>query len=136
MSQDYVEAFKRADEAFRRGDIDAWLEEFFDPEVEWHTALPGLLTQGGTVSRGHEGVRTMFRELAETLDELWPEYSEVHGAGDRVVAIGRIHTRGRASGAETQVPFASVTDYRNGKAIRVRTYLDPKEALEAAGLQE
>jgi hypothetical protein len=29
-----------------------------------------------------------------------------------------------------------VTDVRNGKAIRVRTYLDPKDAFEAAGLSE
>ena len=31
---------------------------------------------------------------------------------------------------------ASVSDLKNGKAIRVRTYLDPAEALEAAGLSE
>jgi ketosteroid isomerase-like protein len=29
-----------------------------------------------------------------------------------------------------------VTDFKDGKAIRVRTYLDPNEALEAAGLSE
>lgn len=136
MSEENVEAFRRANEAFRRGDLDAWLEEFFDPEIEWHTALPGLLTQGGTVYRGHEGVREMFRELADTLDEIWPEYSEVQDVGDRVVGIGRIHTRGKASGAQTDVPFALVGDYRNGKTVRVRTYLDPSEALTAAGISE
>lgn len=29
-----------------------------------------------------------------------------------------------------------VSDIRDGKAIRVRTYLDPNEALAAAGLSE
>ncbi len=29
---------------------------------------------------------------------------------------------------------AMVSDRRDGKAFRVRTYLDPAEALEAAGL--
>jgi hypothetical protein len=29
-----------------------------------------------------------------------------------------------------------VVDGRNGKAIRIRNYLDPKETLEAAGLRE
>ena len=27
-------------------------------------------------------------------------------------------------------------DYKNAKAVRVRSYLDPQEALEAAGLSE
>jgi ketosteroid isomerase-like protein len=29
-----------------------------------------------------------------------------------------------------------VMDFRNGKALRVRSYLDPKEALEASGLPD
>jgi hypothetical protein len=36
----------------------------------------------------------------------------------------------------TESALAVVVDFRNDKAIRVRTYLDPKEALEAAGLSE
>ena len=32
--------------------------------------------------------------------------------------------------------FGTVTDMKNGKAIRIWTYLDPQEALEAAGLSE
>ena len=136
MSQENVEIFRRSDQAFNAGDIDAWLEEFIDPEIEWHSALPGLLTQGGTVYRGHDGVREMLREIADVLDALTAEYSEIRDAGDCVVAIGRLHARGKASGAETEVPFALVGDYRDGKVIRVRTYLDPKEALEAAGLRE
>ena len=52
------------------------------------------------------------------------------------VAIGHIRTRGRESGAETGSPHASVVDLKDGKAVRIRAYLDPKEALEAAGLSE
>ncbi len=136
MSQENVETFKRSNDAFNRGEIDAWLEEFIDPEVEWHSALPGLLTQGGTVYRGQEGVREMLREIAEVLDEMTVEYSEIQGLGDRVVAVGEMHTRGRGSGVETEVPFAIVADYRNGKSIRVRTYRDPEAAFEAAGMSE
>jgi ketosteroid isomerase-like protein len=53
-----------------------------------------------------------------------------------IVAIGKIRMRGRGSGADTQSPLASITDFKNGKAIRFQTYLNPKEALEAAGLEE
>jgi hypothetical protein len=29
-----------------------------------------------------------------------------------------------------------VAEFKDGKGIRIRTYLDPNEALEAAGLRE
>ena len=47
-----------------------------------------------------------------------------------------IRTRGRESGAETRSPLGTVVDFKNGKAILVRTFLDTREALEAAGLSE
>jgi ketosteroid isomerase-like protein len=135
MSQENLDAFNRGTDAFNRGDFDAWLAEL-DPEVQWHSALPILLTAGGGVYRGHNGLREMLRELGDTLDELTVEYSEIQNLGDRVLAIGRLHTRGNLSGAAIESPFATVSDFKNGKSIRVRTYLDPQEALQAAGLQE
>jgi len=135
MSQENVEVVKRGVEAYNRRDVEALLEEL-DPEVEWH---PGVLIpfEGeARVYRGHEGVREMMGDVFEALAEIYTEYSVIRDLGDRIVAIGRIRTRGRESGAETESPFGSVTDLRNGKAIRVSTYLDPKEALEAAGLSE
>jgi len=106
-----------------------------DPEVEWHSAL--LIPFGGkaTVSRGHDGVREVLGEVYEALDEIHLDYSEIRDLGDRIVGIGRIRTRGRQSGAVTELAFGTVTDMRNGKAIRIWTYLDPQEALEAAGLR-
>ena len=52
------------------------------------------------------------------------------------MAIGRIRARGSASEAELEALHGTVVEFRNGKGVRVRTYLDPKEALEAAGLSE
>ncbi|MDQ2939693.1 MAG: nuclear transport factor 2 family protein [Actinomycetota bacterium] len=135
MSQEDVEGFKRAVEAGNRRDYEAVLEEF-DPEVEWHPALLASLEGRPTVYRGHEGVREWFRDVEEVLGEVQTEFSEIRDLGDRIVAIGRIRTRGKASGAETEAPIAYVTEYKNGKATRIWTYLDPKEALAAAGLRE
>ena len=78
----------------------------------------------------------MFREIYDAFDEIHVEYSEFRDLGDRVVGIGRVRMRGKGSGAETEAPTGSVVEFKNGKGIRVRTYLDPKEALEAAGLSE
>ena len=135
MSQENVDAFKRGVEAFKRRDIEAILEEL-DPEVEWHPGMAAFLGGEPTVYRGHEGYRELIRDLDEAFAEIDTEYSEIRDLGDRVLAIGRIRTRGKASGAETESPFCYLADLKNGKAIRVRTYLDPIEALEAAGLRE
>jgi ketosteroid isomerase-like protein len=135
MSEENVEAFKRAVEASNRRDVEAVLEEL-DPEVEWHPAMAALLGGKATVFRGHEGVRKMLRELDEAFAEIDMEFSEIRDLGERIVAIGRRRTRGKASGAETETPLCYVIELKNGKAIRIRSYLDPREALEAAGLSE
>ena len=62
--------------------------------------------------------------------------SEIRDLGDRLVAIGRSRARGKASSAETEMPLAMVAEFKNGKTISIRGYLDPKQALEAAGVQE
>ena len=36
----------------------------------------------------------------------------------------------------TESAIAWIVEFRSGKVIRVREYLDPKKALEAAGLRE
>jgi ketosteroid isomerase-like protein len=136
MSEENVEAFRRGGiDAINRRDVEALLEDV-DPEVEWHPAVLVPFEGEATVYRGREGVREMVGDLFEALAEFYVQYPEIRDLGDRIVAIGRVRTRGRESGAVTESPFAAVTDFRNGKAVRVQTYLDPKEALEAAGLSE
>ena len=135
MSEENVETFKRGVDALNRRDVEALLPEL-DPEVEWHSAILIGMAGKGTVHRGHEGIRDFFGDLEGTLSLFQAEYSEIRDLGDQIVALGRIRTRGAASGAEFESPLASVVDLRNGKALRVRTFLDHQEALEAAGLEE
>ncbi len=135
MSQENVEAFKRAIDAYNRRDIDAVLKEI-DPEVEWLGAVQTLVEGKAKVYRGHAGVRQWVRDIDETLADIRLEFFEIRDLGDRLVASGRLRARGKASGAETESPFACVVDSKNGKATRVLSFLDPKEALEAAGLTE
>jgi|SRR5215211_465702 len=135
MSRQNVEAFKRAVEANNRRDIEAFLEEL-DPEVEWHPGLPALLGGEATVGRGHEGARGLLQDVYDALAVFQLEISEIRDLDDRIAAIGHMRARGRESGAETESPWNYVVEFKNGKAILIRTYLDPKKALEAAGLSE
>ena len=135
MSQENVESFTRAFDAINRRDAEALVAEL-DPEVEWHGAI--LMAMGGkeTVHRGHAGVREWLRDLHGTLAEFHAEYPDIRDLGDRTVAIGRVRARGSTSEVEIESPHATVAEFKNGKGIRIRTYLDPNEALEAAGLDE
>ena len=75
MSEENVEAFKRAFEAVNRQDMDAMLEEL-DPAAEWHPAVGVGLTGEATVLRGREEVRKGFQDMFEAFDDLRFEASE------------------------------------------------------------
>jgi ketosteroid isomerase-like protein len=135
MSQENVEAIRRATDAYNRGDIDAVLEEL-DPKIEWHPLLQVLLGGEATVYRGHEGVRELYRDFDEAFTELQAEQSEFRDLGEQVVATGHFRGRGRESGASTETAIVWLVEFRHDKAVRIREYLDPAEALEAAGLEE
>ena len=130
-----LEAMQRGTEAFNRRDVEAALEEL-DAGIEWKDAFQVLLGGEATTYHGHDGIRDLIREQDELFVEFDAEYSDIRDRGDKMVAIGVLRTRGRASGAATESPVATVVEFKGKKAIRVRTYLDPAEALEAAGLPE
>ena len=135
MSQENVETFKRAIQAYNRRDVDALLEHL-DAGVEWYPAILVGLGGKATSYRGHAGVRDLFRETDETLAEIHVEVSEIRDLGDRILAFGQLHTRGKASGAESKAPFGYLAHFKDGRATEIRTYLEPAQALDAAGLSE
>ena len=105
------------------------------PDVEWHSALPDPPGGQGKVFRGHQGVC----ELIQDEDQVWAKYqiqiSEIRDLGDRVLGIGRVRLEGIESGIEMDSSWCVLVEFRNGKALRIRTYLDPEVALDAAGLR-
>jgi uncharacterized protein len=133
MSEENVEAVKRGIEAFNREDVEGILEEL-DAEVEFQATLQVMLGGAATVYRGHEGIRELLRDLDSAFAELHIGITEIRDLGERVVGIGRIRGRGKESGAEVESPYGIVVELKNGKGVQVSDYLDPQEALEAAGL--
>jgi ketosteroid isomerase-like protein len=132
VSRENVETFERGLEAGNRGDIDTLLETL-DPEIAWHSALHALLRGEATVFRGHDGVREMIQDLYDAFGEFRIEMTEIIDRGDRLVAIGRSIARGGASGADVESPIGFVAEFKDGRAISIRAYLDPADAVEAAG---
>jgi ketosteroid isomerase-like protein len=131
MSRENVDAFERAIDAYNRGDVDAFLS-VFDPAAEWHTLTQAVFGGQSTVYRGHEGIRRFVREVDEALADVRAECAEIRDLGERIVAVGQLRGRGRSSGAAAETPIGWVVDFADGKVVRMRDYLDPDEALEAA----
>ena len=135
MSQQNVEAFKRAVEANNRNDYDALLEEI-DPDVEWHGVMGVMFGGEATVFRGHAGVLEYLRDIDEGFTVRDIQWSEFRDLGERVVVLGHVRGRGRESGIELDSPYGAVAEFKKGKFITYRDFFDHGEALKAAGLKE
>ena len=135
MSQENVEAFKRAVEANNRGDDDALLQEL-DPDVEWHGVMGVMFGGEATVFRGHAGVLAYLRDLDEGFTVRDIQWSEFRDLGERIVVLGHVRGKGRESGIELDAQYGAVAEFRQGKIVRYRDYFDHGDALEAVGLRE
>jgi hypothetical protein len=89
-----------------------------------------------TVYRGREGVRKLWRDLYSASSKSTSSSRRFGTSAIAFSGSAESERVGKESGAETESPFAFLVEAKNGKAIWVGTYLDPKEALEAAGLRE
>jgi uncharacterized protein len=132
MSQENVDIVRRATDPFNRRDIPALLE-LLDPDVEW---IPIMAALEGRVYRGHEGVRRWFEDLAADWESFETSGVEYRDLGDRVLVFGSWRARGRASGVELENrPASWLIDLKGGKIVRLQTFTDRAEALEAVGLK-
>jgi ketosteroid isomerase-like protein len=80
-------------------------------------------------------VREYLRDLDENFAERTVDYGGIRDLGSRILAIGEVRARGRASGAEIDAPYGILVEFRDGMALRLRHYFYRTEALEAAGLE-
>jgi ketosteroid isomerase-like protein len=134
MSQENVEVAKRGVEAFRRGDIDAVLEEVGDDAQFDFTGVRGPYRG---IYVGREGARELLEAFREAWASIMPVSTEYFEAGDRVVIALRARFQGRGSGIEVDGGgMGAVLTLRDGKIVRYQQLQSKVEALEAAGLRE
>jgi ketosteroid isomerase-like protein len=134
MSQENVQAVKRAIAAVNERDVDRYLA-CCTADVQLQPAWAAI--EG--IYEGPDAIRRFFADLGDTSADFRLEIERLELVGpDRVIAFLLARGSGRVSGvhAESDVPSASVYDFLNGKIRRIRIFLDRQEALEAAGLSE
>ena len=133
MSEERVEQVRRALAAWNRGDVDAWLEGAH-PEVEWISEIGRRLEGSDRAYRGLAGLREYWDDWHATWD-VHIDLTDTIDAGETVIAIANVTTRGEASGIDLEQPVAYVFEFEDGLARRVRSYFDPQQALDAAGVK-
>jgi ketosteroid isomerase-like protein len=142
MSQENVELLRAHVEAFRAGTSESDREgmltknaERWDPDIELDASEAPMPDISG-VYRGKDAVRQSWREWLAAWETLRFEY-ELVDAGERVLLLFDLRTRGRSTGIE--MPFGKVAwvyMFRDGLIVHQKLYLSQSEALEAVGLSE
>jgi ketosteroid isomerase-like protein len=135
MTTSNVEVVQRAFEAIARGGV-AEVADYFDENVEWHTD-PSVPEAG--VVQGKATVLAYVQGWNDTLgDQFEVELGEFCALdGDDV--FGEVTFRGRPLGqgdAEARIQWCVIDTVRDGKIVRVRSFLDANRAREAAGLRQ
>jgi ketosteroid isomerase-like protein len=133
MSQDNVDVIRRLLEAFAEGDVGAVFAAS-DPDIELEVS--DAYFDAPRTFHGHDGMREIFAAQAEVFSPFRLEPKEFVDAGDRVVVMARAGGLARASGVDVMGSFGHLWTLRDGKVVRFKEFKDPREALEAAGLQE
>ena len=127
MTQENVEAARRAYDAFSRRDLDRFLE-LMDADVDFTTRF---VERGGSY-HGHEGVRTWWDDLLRVFSDFTIEVLEVRDLGDLTLNALRVRGRGVGSDAPFEENIWQVGKWRNGKAVSWRSFGTEGEAREAA----
>jgi ketosteroid isomerase-like protein len=132
MSESNVELARRAIETYNAHDVEQAIA-LCDPRIEVHAEFdPDSL-----VYHGHDGVRTLFRVLADVWgDELRVEPEAYFDLGKHTLTFEVLHARGRQSGAEVAMPAAQVFRWHDGLAIRWTAYAHREDALRDLGVNE
>jgi ketosteroid isomerase-like protein len=132
MSQEDVEIVRDFFAAYNARDIEA-VDRLLAPDAEVTT----LSARAGLPARWERGeTRRYFEQLDDAWTDLRVEIEDYHESGGRVVAVGIMRGIGKTSHVEIARSFGTVVVVSNSRLVRVDSYSDPREALEAAGLRD
>jgi ketosteroid isomerase-like protein len=129
MSEENIEIVRGAYEEFARGNF--WLPELFDRgvRVRW---LDVVGTETETV--GVQAMSDVMSTWVDAYERVTLIAERLIDAGDQVVVIGTWRGLGKASGVATELRHGSVWTLRDGRATSVDSFMEPRDALAAAGI--
>jgi ketosteroid isomerase-like protein len=134
MSQENIEAAKRANAALNRGDFEG-VGEVFAPHAvleDRQNAPDQPITVEGVAA-----IRANLSLWAAAFDKLHAEIEEYIETPNGVVCAAHWQGQGKASGISIDVRQFDLYEFRDGKVVRaILGFRSRNDALEAAGLSE
>lgn len=127
MSEHDVEALRRIYSAVNRGDLEE-LAADVSHDIEW--TIPERVPWGGT-RHGPDGMRAFAETFGDHVVGNWADPDDYLMAQDRVVVLGRLRGRARATGHEFEVEFAHVWTLTDGVASQLRAIYDTEPIIAA-----
>jgi ketosteroid isomerase-like protein len=136
MSQENVELVRRMAEVWNEAGWEGVANRnLLDPEVEYHD------DRRWPEARSVVGPAALVERFSEIMDVLGKNATAqvekvVDAGGDSVALIFRFTGEARASGLHHEYRWGFVCRVSEGRIAYIQAYLDPDEALKAAGLSE
>jgi ketosteroid isomerase-like protein len=132
MSLDKMQVIRTAFEGLNKGDWDTALKDFA-PDFVFDNSQD--LGEWRGVHTGADQAKDVWQRLTEAWETIRYEIVELIPADDHVLSHQTASFRGRG-GIEVETRTNWVWTFREGKVIRVETFGERADALEAAGLRE
>jgi ketosteroid isomerase-like protein len=107
--------------------------ELLTEEAEWVNP-PDAVEPGRR--RGADSFLEAIASVFEGWEESVFEIERVIDRGEDVIALGRLRTRGRATGIEATSPHGEIWTFDAGKVARMCWFNTHAETLAAAGLDD
>ena len=136
MSRENVEVVREwVENTVLRGDIgDLGDLSFLDTEIVYEDEI--LPDHVGEAYRRHDGFRKAWRRAIEPWEDIEGRLEWARDAGDEVVSCHWSRIRGQGSGVDAEIRYAYLWRFRGSKIVYCKSFANPAEALEAAGLRE
>ena len=131
MSERDAEVLREVYEAFNRRDLAA-IEQRCSPDISWRWGRHFFETD----AVGWPAVSEFLDRWLESLPDTRVEVERIIDAGECLVALVRQTGSGPASGVGTEMTYAQIVTFEEGRVRDVRNYIDREEALAAAGQNE
>jgi ketosteroid isomerase-like protein len=133
MSQENVELVCRATEAYSRGDLDGFLQDWApDAVLDWSNSRgfdPGVV-------RGHREIRAFAERFLDAWEEVRVQLlGDPEEVEDGVLVVENVTYLRGGDGVETEARSAWLVTIRDGEQTSLTMYQTKREALEAVGLR-
>jgi ketosteroid isomerase-like protein len=94
--------------------------------------MTAQVTRAGEPYRGHEGIRGYIADVEQQWDELVVRPTQIKAAGNAVVALGLVSSRG-AAGEFEDVPTTWVFKFRGDRVAQIQIFSERSHVIEALG---